>query len=49
LILLTSLGCWLGYEVIRRTKLTSWLFGLKLTAKEEIKKDRANQEALSTN
>jgi glucans biosynthesis protein C len=49
LILLTSLGCWLGYEVIRRIKLTSWLFGLKLTAKEEIKKDRANQEALSTN
>ena len=28
LILLTSLGCWLGYEIVRRVGLLRWLFGL---------------------
>ncbi|MGO4891502.1 acyltransferase family protein [Flavobacterium sp. W21_SRS_FM6] len=31
LILLTSLGCLVGYEVVRRTWLTRWLFGLKVS------------------
>lgn len=32
LILLTSLGCLIGYEAVRRTWLTRWLFGLKTKA-----------------
>jgi len=29
LLILTVAGCWLGYEVIRRSALLSWCFGLK--------------------
>jgi glucans biosynthesis protein C len=30
LIVLTCLGCWVGYELIRRFWLSRWLFGLKV-------------------
>ena len=39
LIVLTSLGCWLGYEIVRRVGLLRWLFGLaRIVAKPTDKK-----------
>jgi glucan biosynthesis protein C len=37
LIILTSLGCLLGYEVVRRFVLLRWLFGLKTAAAKKTK------------
>ncbi|WP_372627995.1 acyltransferase family protein [Arsukibacterium sp.] len=41
LIILTSAGCWLGYEVIKRFWLSRWLFGLKVSLKPTDKHPQA--------
>jgi glucan biosynthesis protein C len=44
LILLTSLGCLVGYELVRRTSLSRWLFGLKVTVAKKHSIAHANQD-----
>jgi glucan biosynthesis protein C len=46
LILLTSLGCLLGYEVARRSRLSRWLFGLKPDSKLNKKSQLAQKASL---